>query len=365
MKKNKFTNINAETYLRWIFRKNESLNQIVFYFLSQANATSPRFFPLFEASSKIRIVYIKGLNVPKTDYFVSRLANFLYRLAMNRFEKYECIHIVGGPTKLKNRFQVLHLDDPNYSQKENDFLLNWEKQIASQGLNSIIICTNDFTKQYLETLLNNTLIIKIEQGYDSPSNHFKIIRKGKEESNFSCVYSSPYIHIRDDKHANHQTWGADLLLNNILPELYLRDPTVKVHLIGELGKCAKSQLMNIGNIVYHGRVNFEDNMNISSACSIGIYARNIDYKRSMSKIFTYIGAGLPIVTFDLYDTKVVKEHQLGYSVSSVKEFVDKIIYLKDNPHELELLRQRVNRFKPNYTWENLSKKMEDHLSSKF
>ena len=179
MKKNKFTNINAVSYFRWIFRKNESLNQIVFFFLSQVNATSARFFPLFEASNNIRIVYFNGLNVPKTDYFVSKIANILYSLAKRRFEKYEYIHIVGGSTKLKNRFQILHLDDPNYSQKEINFLLNWEKQIVSQGFNSIVVCTNNLTKRHLETLLTRTLIIKIEQGYDSPSNNHRRINARK------------------------------------------------------------------------------------------------------------------------------------------------------------------------------------------
>ncbi len=365
MKKNKFTNINAETYFRWLLRKDEPLNQIVYYFLSQVNATSPRFFPLFEASSRVRIVYIKGLSIPKTDYFVSKIANLLYYLAKPKFEKYDCIHIVAGSTKLNNRFQILHLDDPNYSLNENEFLLKWEERIVSQKSNPIIICTNNFTKQHLETLLNNTSIIVIEQGFNPLSTDHKVIPKKKRKSSFSCVYSSPYIHIGDDKHANHQTWGADLLINSILPELYLRDPTIEVHLIGEIGKSAKSKLKNIGNIIYHGRVNFEYNMNLLSACSIAIYPRNVDYKRSMSKIFTYIGAGLPIITFDLYDTEVVKENNLGYSVSSVKEFVDKIIYLKNNPYDLELLYKRVNYIKPNYTWEYLSKKMEEQLLKRF
>jgi glycosyltransferase involved in cell wall biosynthesis len=102
-------------------------------------------------------------------------------------------------------------------------------------------------------------------------------------------------------------------------------------------------------------------MRILSNCSIGIYPRNVDLKRSMSKIFSYIGADLPIVTYDLYDTEVVKFNNLGYSVNSVDEFVDKIIFLKNNPDKLQKLSSNVSAFKNEYTWKNLSKKMEDYL----
>ena len=75
--------------------------------------------------------------------------------------------------------------------------------------------------------------------------------------------------------------------------------------------------MSYSNIIYHGRVDFFQNMTILSDCSVGIYPRNVEFKRSMAKIFSYIGAGLPIVTYDLYDTEVVKLNNLGYSVTSV------------------------------------------------
>jgi glycosyltransferase involved in cell wall biosynthesis len=359
---NEFKNLNAEKYFRWLFRRNETLDQVVFYFLSTVNATSPRLFPLFEASSKIRIVYIKGSRIPRTDLITSKLANILYRLAKKKIEKYGYVHIVTGTTCLKNKNQILHVDDPNYSILEKHFLQKWEIQLREKNLNPIIICTNNFTQAYLKAFLLETKILLIEQGFNDPNIHNEVIKYSTNKQNFSCVYSSPYIHVGRDKHANHGTWGADLLVNKVIPELFIREPSIEIHLIGEVGEFAKAKLKKFRNVVYHGRVSFEENMAISAQCSIGIYPRQNDFKRSMSKIFTYIGAGLPIVTFDLYDTEIVKNLDLGFSVTSLEEFISKIIYLKNNPKDLDKFRERISSIKAGYTWECLSAKMEAELT---
>ena len=58
---------------------------------------------------------------------------------------------------------------------------------------------------------------------------------------------------------------------------------------------------------------------------------------------------------------MVKENNLGYSVKSSEEFVEKIVFLKNNRDILDDFHNRVNLFKPNYTWQNLSRKMESYL----
>jgi len=354
-----FRNKNAEPFFRWIFRKNDTLNQVVFYFLSQVNATSARFFPLFEASSKIRIVYIRGLKIPYTDLIMLKLYKFLSNIASSKFEQYDYIHIVGGSLNLNVKNQILHLDDPRYSIEEKCFLQNWEESLNNKNLNPIIICTNKLSSKYFSKITKFSRILIIEQGFDIiPIKDGSQIAKS---SKFSCVYSSPYIHTGQDKHSRHETWGAELLIRKIIPLIYSYDPDIEIHLVGELGKCARQELSTFDNLVYHGRVNFHDNLRILAMCSIAIYPRDNDLKRSMSKIFSYIGAGLPIVAYDLYDTEVIKRHKLGYVVNSVEKFVKKIIYLKSNPRKLQKISNRVNKFKPKYTWHNLAKKMESQL----
>jgi len=328
--------------------------------LSQVNATSPRFFPLFDASTKIRIVYLRGLRVPYTDLLMLKVWKLLGRISSSKFSKYRYIHILGGYTNFKAENQILHEDDPNYSLKEVLYFQNWEKTLNRMKLKPIIICTNKYTYKYLNEVTRYARVLVIEQGFDMLQNSKKS-KTSITNPKFSCVYSSPYIHTDKDKHAKHGTWGAELLIDTIIPLINFRDPDIEIHLVGEIGKCAKNKLRKFNNIVYYGRVNFKENLRILSNCSLGIYPRDQDFKRSMSKIFSYIGAGLPIVTFDLIDTEVVKENNLGYSVKSSEEFVEKIVFLKNNRDILVDFHNRVDLFKPNYSWQNLSLKMESYL----
>ena len=356
IRKINFQNHNSESYFRWLFRRNDKLDQIVFYFLSQTNATSPRFFPLFEASTKTRIVYLRGLKIPYTDLFMFKIWKLLGWISSSKFKKYTYVHIIGGYTNLKTKNHILHIDDPSYQPKETLFIKNWEENLITNQLNPIIICTNRHTYKYLTDVTEHSRILIIEQGFDP-------LPKNKEGniSKFSCVYTSPYIHIDNDKHANHETWGAELLIEKIIPLINLVDPDIEIHLVGELGKCARNKLRNSTNVFYYGRVNFKENQRILAGRSVGIYPRDKDHKRSMSKIFSYIGAGLPIVTFELIDTEVVKINNLGYSVKSVEEFVEKIVYLKNNPKIVQDFCDQIESFKPNFSWDKLSHKMETYF----
>jgi glycosyltransferase involved in cell wall biosynthesis len=286
--------------------------------------------------------------------------NVLFYLFKSKFERYNCIHFLGHHPILKIKTQILHIDDPTYTEIEKYNLKNWENLLIKSNLSPVIITTNNYTRGWLSSFLTHTRILVIEQGYNLPRQleGLQVFDKNLE---FSCVYSSPYIHVGSDKHANHDTWGAELLIERIIPEISLMDSEIFIHLIGEVGQDAAKALQKYKNVFFHGRVNFEQNISLIAKCSIGIYPRNKDYKRSMSKIFSYIGAGLPVVTFDLVDTEVIKVNSLGFSVTSVEEFVSKILYLKNNPELLQSFKTRVNNFRSDYTWQKLSNKMENYF----
>ena len=176
------------------------------------------------------------------------------------------------------------------------------------------------------------------------------------------MYTAPYIHYGKDKHAKHTTWGSDILIKEIIPKLNSLDPEIAIHLVGEVGNNAMKELVKLKNIHIHGRVNFKLNIDILSSCSIGIYPRQYDHKRSILKIFSYIGAGLPIVTFDLIDTEVVKLNSLGFAVRTVDEFVARILELKNSPDLMEKYKENNSIFRVNFTWSILAAKMEKILA---
>lgn len=352
-----YTNSNVMSFTAWYYLKNDNLPNIVFSFISKTNATNVRFFSLFESSLDTRIVNLYGSWIPFSDSLMLRMYNFMITLLAFKTVNYKCTHVFKLDIKVRSKSVVYHLDDPSYSAVELVELKKWELSNIHRNVKPIIICTNRYTQEYLLKNLFLAQIFVVEQGYFSV--------KSDTESNkflpFSCVYSSPYIHYGSDKHAAHGTWGADLLIKTIIPRISIKDCDINFYLIGEIGFDAQKALNQFSNVHCLGRVNLFENMRIISKCSIGLYPRNIDYKRSMSKIFSYIGAGIPVVTFDLIDTEIIKLENLGLVAHDVDDFVDCVTKLKNNKKLYKEINQRILKIKNEYLWSTLTGKMSEFL----
>jgi glycosyltransferase involved in cell wall biosynthesis len=298
-----------------------------------------------------------GLSLKYADRILLQLFKLLLVGAKKKISKYQTVHLFETKLKFSSKKQVLHIDDPEYTQIRIDELIKWENSCISKSNVPIIICTNSYTYKWLATNLKSTKIFIVEQGY-----HSIVLNNDKRQNNFSCVYTSPYIHYGKDKHAKHSTWGSEILIDEIIPRLNLLDPEIHIHLVGQLGSDASQELKKFRNVYIHGRVNFQKNIEILSSCSVGIYPRNYDHKRSVLKIFSYIGAGLPIVTFDLIDTEVVKANSLGFAVDNTDEFITSILDLKNSPELMLKYEERIKKFRIDFTWSVLAGKMESILS---
>ena len=354
---NEFRNTNSESFWQWVFRKKDNLDQIVFIFSSKLNAQNARYFQLFEASENIRIVYFKGLKIRYTDRFSLKVFSLLTQSFKKKIINYKTLHIFSIPSFESSQKQVLHIDDPLYSESELRNLMNWENKLVIKRGVPFLICTNSYTEDWFKDKLKYTKILIIEQGFQEIE-----LNKKQINSNFSCVYTSPYIHLGNDKHGQHSTWGAEILIKEIIPRLNRIDPSIEIHLVGELGKYASVELSKYQNIFTYGRVSFYKNAEILSNRTIGIYPRTFDHKRSILKIFSYIGAELPVVTFDLVDTEVIKDFKLGVTVNNTNDFIAAIVKLRDNPYILKKYRSNIIKFRPEYSWKNLSKKMNQLIN---
>lgn len=357
-----FTNIfnsnnNSENFFKWIFRRHDNLKSIVFLFFSQTNATSARYNPLFQNTQEIRIVYFLGLPIKYSDRVLLKIFKISQFILKPKIAQYQKIHFFNSDMNFNNEIQILHMDDPEYSGESIQKIKAWEKRNLSKNRLSKIVCTNTFTENWLKINTELVDIVVIEQGSD----YLVPLSEPIARTTFICAYSSPYIFYGNDKDSNHTTYGAKTLFDEIIPSLFKQDPNILVYLIGKLGKDAKKAAIKYPNLILFGPVSINQNLEILSNCDVGIYPRKFDHKRSVLKIFTYIGAGLPIVTFDLIDTEIVKRKELGFSVSNSKQFVEKIIELKNTPDLLKVFQANVKSHQEVYSWGYLARKMEKAL----
>ena len=346
---------NSENFFKWIFRTKDQLNTIVFIFVSKINANNARFLPLFENTRNIRLIYFPGLPIKYSDRITIRIFSYLQALFSSKISKYKVIHFFDLSINFQNRIQILHIDDPVYSEEYIYKIRAWEDKCLSRNQYSKIVTTNTYIANWLMDHTRSSKIIIIEQGFhDLELNTDKEVKK-----DFICGYSSAYLNYGKDRDANHVTYGVRTLVDEIIPKLFHQDPSIKIYLIGKLGRNAKKALENYPNVVTFGRVNFDKNIELLAKCTVGIYPRKIDNRRSVLKIFTYIGAGIPVVTFDLVDTEIVKQKSFGISVKESDQFVEKIIELKNDPKILEYFQTNIKQYKKEYTWKNLAQKMEN------
>jgi hypothetical protein len=236
---------NMQSFFKWLFSNKDNFDQIAFIFYSQRNWNNARFVPLFSKSEYIKLVYFSGFKIRQLDRICLIIFRFLTKLPKKKINRYRIVHAFNFSKSFKPKNLVVHIDDPTYTQEEIEKAKSWEKYCSKNGIESFIITTNQFTVNYFRKYLSKTHILIIEQGY-----HDIQTVKFDKKIFFSCVYSSPFIHYGSDKHSNHSTWSANLLIEKIIPDLLEKDEGIVIELIGEVGRDAYSILSSFPTPVF-------------------------------------------------------------------------------------------------------------------
>lgn len=335
--------------------RNDKFNSIVFLFQSRINHNSPRFIPLFLETNRTRLVIFHGLKFPKSDRIMLKLFVVCERLFSFKFRHYKWCHVMSPKSFIKTN-QILHIDDPTYSEKEIQEIDDWISRLRMRSQTGFVIVTNEFTQRYFCDKIRGLRVEIVEQGFTELE-----VKVTERRQSFACVYSSPFIDYGGDRHASHSTWGAKVLFDEIVPLLVEADPMIEVHLIGRLGNDARKKVAGNSNIFAHGYLDRYENTRLMQSCHVAIYPRKVDHLRAVQKVAEYIGAGLPIVTFRLVDTELVTRHNLGITVENSLDFAKAILSLKHDKEKYERYKKNIVDVQYAFSWQNLAKKMESKV----
>ena len=348
-------------WYRWIFSRSDTLPGVTLYFLSKRNSTSPRFFPLYENTSKVRIVLVRGSRIPHSDFFFIRFIRIILRVFKSKFSQYNFFFSLDIPS---SRFiktnQILHIDDPLYSNYELEQIRNWETCTRDKGFNSRIVVTTEYMRKYfLQNHIESEIFI-ISQGFSSPEK-YSLASDSKENSIFRLVYISPYIDSLGDSHSGHPMWDASVLIDGIWPQICsLAD--IELHLIGRIGGNAAAKLSQ-SNVFQHGFISIAQVAAILPDFDLALYPRTYDNRWQPQKIIEYMGAGVPILAFDMIDTKIVEELGIGVLVQNINEFIYKIHELKSNRSSLRVYKQNCLKYRNEYRWSHLGQELDKILEN--
>ena len=360
---NKFNNPNVESWWRFLFRNKDQLTLAGPYFLSRRYSTSPRFFPLYENSRNIRIVLFKGSRIRGVDRIILKLIPIYLRIFSRKFDRYKWLLIFSTKwSSDMNCNQLLHFDDPEYTDGELNDIRKWERYVTMRGKKSQIVCTSEFTRNYL---LERSIVSKIEvipqgHGISIPDAQSSTSRSANRLGKIRLAYASPYIDVQGDVHGGHINWDASVLLTEIWPHLK-ETGLFELHLIGKLGVNAR-KMLDSQFLVMHGLVSIPECSAILQGCDIGLYPRIKDNFRQAQKISEYIGAGLAIVTFRSIDASLVESLGVGIAVETKEDFVRAILELENDRIRLSTLKANSCQSGLNLKWPSLASRL-DQISS--
>lgn len=354
--RNAFTNPNVMSWYKWIFLRKDSLPGVTLYFLSRRNSTSPRFFPLYDNTSLVRIVLLHGSRLPYLDFLYLRFLRLFLRLFSRSFSQYKYFFVLDIPSsQWVTTNQILHIDDPLYTDEEIRQLKSWEFKLQQNEFDSKIVVTTDFMKNYFKECNVKSEIEVISQGFSSI-----IIANNspsfEDNSSFKLVYISPYIDSFGDPHAGHPMWDASVLIDDIWPQIsHLK--RIELHLIGRVGNEAKKKLLQ-PNVIQHGFLSISEVAKTLARYDLALYPRVHDNRWQPQKIIEYMGAGVPIVAFDLVDTRLIRELRIGCLVANTDKFVSEIKNLMENQKLLQEFRENCLQKRNEFSWEYLGKKLD-------
>jgi len=354
---NLYTNDNAESLIKWIFRKNDHLKIISLYFLSRRYGTSPRYFPLLNASSKIRIVVVSGSRFPGGDRILLKIYPFIFKIFNRKISSYKWYF--GSNFGLANVLDInclIDFDDPDYTLSEVEIIKDWEKKQFKKNKDSRLAFTNLYAKKFFASKGITSEAYLIPQGHSSQIS-IRSSNSAIETAELKIVYVSPIIAATGDQEAGHVNWDITSFIENIWLKLP-RDCGIQLHLIGDVRKNVRLKLTGT-NVIYYGLIPVQECGEIMKRFDIGIYPRTQDNYRQAQKIVEYLGAGLPIITYDLVDTSLVKDFNCGWVVQNSSEFIEKLLELQKNPRQLIEKKENVFATFDQFSWIKLAAKLEN------
>lgn len=201
----------------------------------------------------------------------------------------------------------------------------------------------DYICKKYEVSIENTIVC--ENGGNRLNNQINISKYVKfiKKDKINIVYAG--------------TLNKGRQIENIL-KIVLNNKKLNLILMGTLGKWINKEIQK-SNIIYLGALEEELAHKIVSFCDIGLIPYDQDrfyYNIAFpTKLSFYITAGITFLSTEVVEVlRINKKYNFGYTekIEKWNKFFNKI-----NKDELDIKKKKINKFKKNFYWENIFKKI--------
>jgi glycosyltransferase involved in cell wall biosynthesis len=164
--------------------------------------------------------------------------------------------------------------------------------------------------------------------------------------------------------------GADPLydvshLLELWDEIAARVPGARLELIGLASRAVRERVRGRVDVTVTGRVARAELLRHVAAWDVALYPRTTDQGIRASKVAEYLGAGVPIVSYDYEVVADIREARAGLLVQTPREFIGAVERLLRNPEERARLADAARAAGAERDWDALARRyaaiLDEHL----
>jgi glycosyltransferase involved in cell wall biosynthesis len=177
-------------------------------------------------------------------------------------------------------------------------------------------------------------------------------------------YLAAFLLLPRDRGGANRLYDVTHLLE-LWDEIAARVPGTRLELIGLPGAALRERVAGRPDVVLAGRLPRPELLRRVAAWDVALYPRTADQGIRASKVAEYLGAGVPIVSYDYEVVADVREAGAGVLVDSPRAFVGAVERLLRDPEERARLADAARAAGADRDWDVLAERyaaiLDEHL----
>jgi glycosyltransferase involved in cell wall biosynthesis len=177
-------------------------------------------------------------------------------------------------------------------------------------------------------------------------------------------YLAAFLLLPGDRGGDNALYDVSHLLE-LWDEIAARVPGARLELIGLASRAVRERVRGRSDVEIMGRVPRSELLRRVAAWDVALYPRTVDQGIRASKIAEYLGAGVPIVSYDYEVVADVRDAGAGLLVRTPREFIGAVERLLRNPEERGRLADAARAAGAERDWDVLATRyaaiLDQHL----
>jgi len=243
---------------------------------------------------------------------------------------------------------VSDIDDPIYSEREVE-LLN-RPQLAAY------VVTAESAARRFESLGVDKPWHVVPQGVSLASlqpGEIERARARRKSGDLIVGYMGSWLLSAGDRNGDDPIYNIDHLLA-LWEEIRARVPEARLWLIGGASARVRARCAGREDIVIFGRLPRAEALAHVASFDIALYPRRASHVPQAAKTIEYLGAGVPVVSYDLPVVADLREARAGILVDDPRAFVDAVVSLARDPARRRALATAAREEGENRDWDVLA-----------